>query len=92
MNCKTTSREGYCQNRNSFDFDYLMDEIDNAMQHDIGRGCRSHMEKCDFDTWTLAMAYVPMQPWEETYDLEKGLNSGTVFPSLYLPFLGGECR
>ena len=107
MNCKTTSHEGCYQNQNSFDFDYLMEEIDSVMQEDEGgmyhdskgydtcdidRKCCRHMEKCDFDTWTLAMAYVPMQPWEKPYELEKGLNSGTIFPGLDLPFLGGGCR
>lgn len=107
MNCKTTPHEGCYQNQNSFDFDYLMEEIDSVMQEDEGgmyhdgkgddacdkdRKCRRHMEKCDFDTWTLAMVYVPMQPWEEPYELEKGLNSGTIFPGLDLPFLGGGCR
>ena len=71
MNCKTTPHEGCYQNQNSFDFDYLMEEIDNV---------------------ALAMTYVPMQPWEEPYELEKGLNSGTIFPGLDLPFLGGGCR
>ena len=40
----------------------------------------------------LAMAYVPMQTWEEPYDMEEGFCRGTIFPSLYYPFLaaGGE--
>ena len=36
----------------------------------------------------LAMAYVPWQCWVETYDLEKALDVGTIFPNLDLPFLG----
>ena len=40
----------------------------------------------------VAMAYVPMQPWERTYDSEKGLRAGTIFPSLDLPFKGGDRR
>lgn len=46
----------------------------------------------DFRDWPLAMAYVPMQPWEEIYDPEKALQVGTIFPSLDLPFLGGMKR
>ena len=40
----------------------------------------------------LAMAYVPMQTWEEPYDMEEGFCRGTIFPSLDYPFLaaGGE--
>lgn len=34
----------------------------------------------------LAIATVPMQPWETPYDPEKGLIQGTIFPSLDLPF------
>lgn len=34
----------------------------------------------------LAMAAVPMQPWEVLYDQETALREGTVFPSLHLPF------
>ena len=34
----------------------------------------------------LAMAYVPMQQWERTYDLDVALDRGTIFPELDLPF------
>lgn len=44
---------------------------------------------CDFETWPLAMAYVPMQPWEQTYDPAGALKAGTLFPRLDLPFAGG---
>lgn len=37
----------------------------------------------------LAMAYVPFQQWGETYDDDKALSRGTLFPELDLPFLGG---
>ncbi len=46
----------------------------------------------DFENWPLAMAYVPMQPWEKTYGPEEALQAGTVFPGLDLPFLGGMKR
>lgn len=36
----------------------------------------------------LAMAYVPWQRWTETYPLDEGLQKGTIFPDLYLPFEG----
>lgn len=45
----------------------------------------------DFARWPIAMTYVPMQPWEEPFELAKGLRAGTIFPSLRLPFRGGGC-
>lgn len=36
----------------------------------------------------LAMAYVPMQMWNNTYDLDKALMVGTLFPCLDKPFMG----
>ena len=34
----------------------------------------------------LAHAYIPFQEWpEETYDLERGLAAGTIFPCLNQP-------
>lgn len=42
----------------------------------------------------LAMAYVPWQRWGQTYELDKALQVGTIFPELNKPFLGkrGACR
>ena len=42
----------------------------------------------------LAMGYVPCQEWEQTYEPCKGLQAGTMFPSLHKPFCGkgGKCR
>ena len=40
-----------------------------------------------------AMASVPVQEWETTYDLAQSLRQGTIFPSLDLMFYmtgGGE--
>lgn len=34
----------------------------------------------------IAMAYVPMQEWSETYDVQEALSIGTIFPELNLPF------
>lgn len=41
---------------------------------------------------TLGIATVPMQPWETPYESQKGLQQGTIFPSLDLPFFasGGD--
>ena len=42
----------------------------------------------------LAIAYVPWQHWNETYQLDKAMHVGTIFPELDKPFLGkrGACR
>ena len=34
----------------------------------------------------VGYAYVPMQQWERTYDLDVALDRGTIFPELDLPF------
>lgn len=36
----------------------------------------------------IAMAYVPMQQWRNVYSLKDGLERGTIFPELDLPFEG----
>lgn len=41
------------------------------------------------DAMPLAMAYVPWQEWEEPINLDDALNYGTLFRSLYKPFMGG---
>ena len=42
----------------------------------------------------LAIAYVPWQYCDQTYELEKALQWGTIFPELNKPFSGkrGGCR
>lgn len=40
------------------------------------------------DQLPLAMAYVPMQKFGETYDGLRALERGTIFPDLDLPFCG----
>ena len=44
------------------------------------------------DILPLAIATVPMQPWETPYDAATALKQGTVFPCLDKPFYvtGGE--
>ena len=45
----------------------------------------------DFSNYPVGMAYVPMQRWGKTYDLDAGFSRGTIFPDLDLPFLAGRC-
>ena len=42
------------------------------------------------DIFSLAMAYVPHQPWEEIYEADIGLERGTIFRQLDFPWLAGE--
>ena len=42
------------------------------------------------DSLPLAMSYVPMRRWESLYDPEVGLERGTIFACLDLPFVGKE--
>jgi len=38
---------------------------------------------------SLAICYVPIQEWEQIYDEDTAFSTGTLFPSLNKPFLGG---
>lgn len=42
----------------------------------------------------LAMAYVPYQQWDQTYEPCRALRAGTIFPCLNKPFCGkgGACQ
>ena len=49
-----------------------------------------YREPCD--DFPIAMAYVPWQQWSNTYDLDRALPAGTIFPELDFPFLMGRCH
>lgn len=38
----------------------------------------------------LAMSYVPIQIWQRIYSPQDGLERGTIFEQLDLPFIGEE--
>lgn len=46
---------------------------------------RRNMNSCDMEQ--IAMAYVPWQKFNETYEPAKALKVGTIFPELDKPFL-----
>ncbi len=55
------------------------------------RGDSCPINKCDFscvDDFPLAMAYVPMQKFENLYGLDEALCAGTLFKDLDKPFFG----
>lgn len=43
---------------------------------------------CGCDSFPIGMAYVPWQEFKNIYDLERGLEAGTIFAELDKPFLG----
>ena len=47
-----------------------------------------------FDSFPIAMAYVPWQKWQALYEAEKGFCRGTIFAELDKPFegTGGRLR
>ena len=48
-------------------------------------------ETCQcLDSLPLAMAYVPMQKWADTYAPATAIDRGTIFLELDLPFIGEE--
>lgn len=44
------------------------------------------------DPMVLAMAYVPVQEWQDLYEPEEALMHGTLFRQLDLPWEGGAGR
>lgn len=40
------------------------------------------------ENMSIAMAYVPWQHWRSTYEPDKALMIGTIFPELNKPFYG----
>lgn len=42
----------------------------------------------NMERFPVAMLYVPWQKWNETYELDRGLMTGTIFPDLDRPFRG----
>ena len=40
------------------------------------------------DKMAPGMAFVPWQEWKDVYDMEKGLERGTIFEELDKPYLG----
>lgn len=49
---------------------------------------------CDIDGMSVAMAYVPWQTFTKSYEPQKALMIGTIFPELDKPFVGrnGACK
>lgn len=76
-------RGGNCSCRNC---GMSEDEMERVMQQCKGE---SVQRECDaLYGMHLAMGYVPWQKWGRTYEPAEGIDCGTIFPELNLPFLG----
>ena len=90
MNCNKTPEMGSGIYLNGCSCSYLWNELHEDSRVDKREPCSADcMPNDDFEVWPVGMAYVPMQLWEEPFELDKGLRAGTIFPSLRLPFRGG---
>ncbi len=63
----------------------------NCSQQD--RMARPGKQLQELNSMALAMAYVPWQHFHNTYEIDKALEYGTIFPELNKPFYGkrGGC-
>lgn len=64
------------------------DPDDNNFIQMAGDNNNNNTQANCIDNMPLAMAYVPMQKWNTTYEPDAGFNNGTIFPELNLPWLG----
>ena len=58
---------------------------ENPCENACGNVCEN------FCAYPIAMAYVPVQSFQTTYDLNRSLEVGTIFPELHKPFCGKRC-
>ena len=80
-----SSNRGYMSNQSKITSS-CNSAIDTIMSSNSDCGCKDnnhHMHHMP-----LAMAYVPMQKWRNIYEADVGLDRGTMFCELDLPFLG----
>lgn len=72
------------------------DCFDNTNSGVVISGCSDCVSTCNKETvlqnMSLAMAYVPWQPYENLYSLSQALRSGTIFRDLDLDFKGRRCN
>ena len=55
------------------------------------RGAACPLPEREEARFPVAMTYTPWQRWGEPYCAQKGLERGTIFPDLDLPFAGRRC-
>ena len=54
----------------------------------VSYSCPLERDIKKIDSLPLAMAYVPWQQFTRTYDPNRALRAGTIFPELDKPFTG----
>ncbi len=62
------------------------------MTKDLCGACAYECDDTKLSSMPIAMAYVPMQRFQELYSPETALRAGTLFKELDKPFLGSEVR
>lgn len=84
MNRRLNSNMSYNSSRN------IANNSDNEcnceMKSVMNEGCDRGNEPVD--KMNPGMAFVPWQEWKDVYDMEKGLERGTIFEELDKPYLG----
>jgi len=63
-----------------------------TMSNDLCGACAYENDEKKLSCLPIAMAYVPMQRFQELYNPETALCAGTLFKELDKPFLGSEVR
>lgn len=61
----------------------MMNSCNHSYQRSRELGGRMELEHLP-----IGMTYVPMQTWQDLYQLEDGFQCGTIFKELNLPFTG----
>ena len=82
MNCQGMNRQGYPYRNNRMANSYSMP----VMQS--GSSCPYAVSSAPVDEMPLTIGYVPMQQFNTTFELNKALQAGTIFPELCKPFVG----
>ena len=76
----------YYNGRKSYDSQMYNKCPDNKCNYNM-----DYDDKC-FDNKPLAIAYVPWQKWKNVMCAKEGMEHGTIFAELVMPFKGCQCK
>jgi len=68
---------------NNYSLQEILNGTSRLSQNNFQNNEKSHTNKL------IAICFVPIQEWEQIYDEDTAFSTGTIFPSLNKPFLGG---
>lgn len=91
MNCQGMNRQG--MNRQGYQ--YRVNNraaVSNQTPASASSSCEYAVTFAPVDEMPLTIGYVPMQRYNTTFELNKALQVGTVFPELCKPFVGRRGR